>query len=101
MRLTLMMAAFFLCTVSPFALGGLFLGALFGGAVLVGLANGFLGLILFIVYVGGTMVLFTYCFILSPKRARRGRSNLYPVALGWLGGAYFQWLRNGPPFEFY
>ena len=60
--------ALFLCTTNPFALGGLFLGLLLAGAITVGLSNGFLGLILFIVYVGGTIVLFSYCFILRPKQ---------------------------------
>merc|ERR1712025_416546 len=64
----LVVAAFFLGGVSPFVLGAVFLGALVLRAGLVGLANGFLGLILFIVYVGGTIVLFTYCFILTPKQ---------------------------------
>ena len=99
--LTLMMATFFLCAVSPFALGVLFLATLFVRAVLIGLLNGFLGLILFIVYVGGTIVLFTYCFMLSPKQAFGGYSNLYPFGLLAAGLAYISFGRRGARIEFY
>ena len=44
---------FFLVFISPFSLGGLFLVLLIARSLAVGIINGFIGLILFIVYVGG------------------------------------------------
>ena len=100
MTLIVVLGAFFLCAVRPFVLGLLFLGVLLLRAILVGLLNGFLGLILFIVYVGGTIVLFSYCFILSPKpRWRVGK--LYPLALLRGGATWFHPPAGGAGIEFY
>ena len=51
---------------SPFLLGILFVSTLFLGGLVVGALDGFLGLLVFVVYVGGALVLFSYCFILTP-----------------------------------
>lgn len=50
----------------PFVLAVLFVAILLLGGLVVGTADRFLGLIVFVVYVGGALVLFSYCFILTP-----------------------------------
>ena len=92
---------FFLVFISPFSLGGLFLVLLIARSLAVGIINGFIGLILFIVYVGGTMVLFTYCFILAPRQKWGPFAHLYPLALGGLGLGAFSWGSYSPIYEFY
>lgn len=89
----------FMVIVTPFSLGILFLILLLISSIIMGVFNGFLGLILFIVYIGGTIVLFTYCFILSPQQTF-GSFKLYPLAAVGLGGA-FPWLAGCSAYEFY
>merc|ERR1712090_24525 len=48
--------------------------------------RGFIGLVLFIVYVGGTIVLFTYCLMLSPLQFFSKQKKYYRVVLVSLGG---------------
>ena len=81
----LVLLGFFLVMITPFSLGVLFLSLLVVRSLAVGLRSGFVGLILFIVYVGGTIVLFTYCFMLSPRQIFRSWGHLYPVVMGCLG----------------
>ena len=90
----------FLVMVTPFSLGILFLTLLLIGSVILGVFNGFVGLILFIVYIGGTIVLFTYCFMLSPRQTFGSYSKLYPLAAVGLGGA-FPWVAGCSVYEFY
>ena len=82
----LVFVGFFLVMITPFSLGCLFLPLLVVRSLAVGLRSGFVGLILFIVYVGGTIVLFTYCFMLSPRQTFRSWGRLYPIMFGGLGG---------------
>lgn len=56
----------FLVIGSPFLVGMLFVATLLLGRLVVGTVDRFLGLIVFVVYVGGALVLFSYCFILTP-----------------------------------
>lgn len=56
----------FLAVTSPFAIGCLFVITLLVVRVIVGVIDRFLGFIVFIVYLGGALVLFRYCFILTP-----------------------------------
>lgn len=98
--LLLSLLGLFLVIVTPFSLGMLFLGLLLFSSLALGSLRGFIGLILFIVYIGGTMVLFTYCFILSPRQTFGAYSKLYPVAAIILGGS-FPWLINCSVYEFY
>lgn len=56
----------FLVVRSPFLVGGLFVASLLLGGLIVGTVDRFLGLIVFVVYVGGALVLFSYCFMLTP-----------------------------------
>merc|ERR1712189_34140 len=79
---------------------GLFLTLLLIGSIILGVFNGFVGLILFIVYIGGTMVLFTYCFMLSPRQTFGSYSKLYPLAAVGLGGD-FPWVAGCSVYEFY
>jgi len=48
-----------------------------------------MGLVLFIVYVGGTIVLFTYCLMLSPLQFFSKQKKYYRVVLVALGGIAF------------
>ena len=52
----------------------------------MGINRGFIGLVLFIVYVGGTMVLFTYCLMLSPLQFFSKKKRCYRIVL-LFGGA--------------
>ena len=86
--LLLSLAGLFLVIVTPFSMGMLFLSLLLFASFILGSFSGFVGLILFIVYIGGTMVLFTYCFILSPRQTFGTYSKLYPVGALLLGGTF-------------
>nr|AGS47805.1 NADH dehydrogenase subunit 6 [Zonosagitta nagae] len=99
--LLLTAVGFFFLAFSPFALGLLFLQTLLLSSIIIGMANGFMGLILFIVYVGGTMVLFTYCFMLSPLQNFGSRSKLYPLAVLMVGISYTTLSYHGTLMEFY
>lgn len=63
----------FIFVDSPFLLGILFVSTLFLGGIVVGSVDRFLGLIVFVVYVGGALVLFSYCFILTPLQESSAR----------------------------
>nr|QUS63998.1 NADH dehydrogenase subunit 6 [Diploderma vela] len=66
---------------SCFAAGALMVAAGFGCGVLAGLGGSFLALVLFLVYLGGMLVVFVYSVALS--------SDLFPEAWGsWTVGYY-------------
>jgi len=73
----------------PLLLGGAFLGLLLNGSYWLGLNRGFIGLVLFIVYVGGTIVLFTYCLMLSPLQFFSKQKKYYRLVLLAGGGLVF------------
>lgn len=81
MGLLLILRAVFWVRGEPLVLGLVFMGLLFGASVMLGIRSGFMGLILFIVYVGGTIVLFTYCLILSPLQFTAGKKRYYILVL--------------------
>lgn len=87
MGLIVMLCRFFFFIREPILLGGVLFGLLLNRALFLGLVSGFMGLVLFIVYVGGTMVLFTYCLILSPLQFFSKMKNYYRVVL--LFGGFF------------
>merc|ERR1719474_823020 len=70
----------------PILLGGGLLLLLLNRSLYLSLGNGFLGLILFLVYVGGTIVLFTYCLMLSPLQFFSKQKKYYRVVLVVLSG---------------
>ena len=86
--------------MEPILLGGCLLIFLVNGAFYLGLGNGFIGLILFIVYVGGTMVLFTYCLMLSPLQFFSNQKKYYRIIFVLRGGFLGSTLSMGI-FEFY
>lgn len=70
----------------PLLLGGAFLALLLSRSLDIGANRGFIGLVLFVVYVGGTMVLFTYCLILSPLQFFSNKKKYYRVSLLFVSG---------------
>lgn len=100
MGITFFLCRLFLFVVEPLLLGGCLLIFLVNGAFYLGLGNGFIGLILFIVYVGGTMVLFTYCLMLSPLQFFSNQKKYYRIVLILRGGFLGMTLSMGI-FEFY
>lgn len=56
---------------SPFVIAVLFVATVLLSSLIVGSADSFLGFIVFVVYVGGALVLFGYCFILTPLQDTR------------------------------
>nr|YP_133887.1 NADH dehydrogenase subunit 6 [Spadella cephaloptera]AAT08482.1 NADH dehydrogenase subunit 6 [Spadella cephaloptera] len=64
--LTITSVLHFIFLSNPFSLGISFFLALICLSALMGSISTFIGLILFLVYVGGTMVLVMYCFMLTP-----------------------------------
>ena len=52
--------------------GLVFGGLLLWGTLVAGQVSGLLGLVGFIIYVGGALVLFSYCFILTPRLDTQG-----------------------------
>ena len=97
----MILLSFFLIFTSPFSLGGLFLSLLVVRSFIVGIINGFIGLILFIVYVGGTIVLFTYCFMLAPQQKWAPFAHLYPIVIAGSGLGFSIWRGHSLIYEFY
>jgi len=73
----------------PILLGGRLLLLLLNGSFYLSLGNGFVGLILFLVYVGGTIVLFTYCLMLSPLQFFSKQKKYYRLIVIVVGISYF------------
>ena len=90
--LLLVCAGLFLVLQNPYAVGGLFLCTLAFTAGVVGSLQGFLGLVVFIIYIGGALVLFSYCFMLTPLQEGGERLPLFPLPLVIVLGL------GGPPF---
>ena len=90
--LLLVAAGLFLVLQNPYAVGGLFLCTLALTAGVVGSLERFLGLVVFIIYVGGAMVLFSYCFMLTPLQEGGEPLPLFPLPLVIVLGL------GGPPF---
>lgn len=98
--LLLVTAGGFLALQNPYAVGGLFLCTLALTAGVVGSLERFLGLVVFIVYVGGAIVLFSYCFMLTPLQEGGEPLPLFPLPLVIVLGL------GGPPclsslYDFY
>ena len=100
MGLIVMLCRFFFIIREPILLGGVLFGLLLNRALFLGLVSGFMGLVLFIVYVGGTMVLFTYCLILSPLQFFSKMQKYYRVVL-LLGGFFLVFGEVMGIYEFY
>merc|ERR1711872_939194 len=76
--LLLVASGLFLVLQNPYAVGGLFLCSLALTAGVVGSFERFLGLVVFIIYVGGAIVLFSYCFMLTPLQEGGEPLPLFP-----------------------
>ena len=90
--LLLVTAALFLVLQNPYAVGGGFLCLLALTAGVVGSLESFLGLVVFVIYVGGAIVLFAYCFMLTPLQEGGEPLPLFPLPLVIVLGL------GGPPF---
>nr|AEX66113.1 NADH dehydrogenase subunit 6 [Emys orbicularis] len=70
------------CNPSPYyGVLSLVLGAAFGCGVLVGMGGSFVSLVLFLIYLGGMLVVFAYSSALAAEP--------YPVGWGSLGGVVY------------
>nr|AKS04327.1 NADH dehydrogenase subunit 6 [Parasagitta elegans] len=90
----------FLFVSSPFMVALLFVSTLLLGGLVVGSLDSFLGLIVFVVYVGGALVLFSYCFMLTPlqESSVSGSTWALPALCLSLGGPS---VSTGSLYEFY
>ena len=90
----------FVWVASPFAAALLFVITLLIVSVMVGAIDRFLGFIIFIVYLGGALVLFRYCFILTPLQNTKAS---FPTLLLTITvvGANRPLLSQGTMYEFY
>ena len=98
--LLLVAAGLFLVLQNPYAVGGLFLCTLALTAGVVGSLESFLGLVVFVIYAGGALVLFSYCFMLTPLQEGGEPLPLFPLPLVIVLGL------GGPPllsslYDFY
>lgn len=67
---------------------------------MAGQVSGLLGLIAFIIYVGGALVLFRYCFMLTPLLDTRAATRRLVLLGVLLPGSYLPPV-SGPIYEFY
>ena len=85
---------------SPLRVGLVFTGLLVTGTVRAGQVSGLLGLVAFIIYAGGALVLISYCFMITPKldpTPADRRAVLLALAVG--GSVAVP--PAGPIYEFY
>ena len=104
MGFILFLSCMFFSLSQPYLLGLIFLIRLLFCSFYISFINSFIGLILFIIYVGGTIVLFTYCLMLSPHIILLGLKKFYaflfltvPVffTYNWSSSLFeFYWLRD-------
>ena len=85
---------------TPILVGLAFAGLLTWSMLVSAQASSFLGLVGFIVYVGGALILFSYCFILSPKLDSDG-AGARAVVLGALASRGCAVAPGGVMYEFY
>ena len=90
----------YLVLQNPYSVGLLFLATLSVTAGVVGRLESLLGLVVFVIYVGGAMVIFSYCFMLTPLQEGDASLPLPPLPLLVLLGL------GGPPllsalYDFY
>jgi len=86
--------------VTPIRVGIAFAGMLTWSMIVSAQASRFLGLVGFIIYVGGALILFSYCFILSPK-LDSGGVGPRALVLGALASSGCAVAPGGLMYEFY
>nr|AKS04402.1 NADH dehydrogenase subunit 6 [Parasagitta elegans] len=94
------MITLYMCVSSPFVVAGLFVVTLLLASLVVGMLDSFLGLIVFVVYVGGALVLFSYCIMLTPLQQSSVSHTAWTLPLLCLGGGVPAGAR-GVLYEFY
>nr|AKS04387.1 NADH dehydrogenase subunit 6 [Parasagitta elegans] len=95
-----MLGFMFVLVSSPFAAALLFVMTLLLVSVMVGAMDSFLGLIIFIVYLGGALVLFSYCFMLTPLQNSKDSFPTLLLTITFVG-ANSPLLSQGAVYEFY
>lgn len=95
-----LMASLLVLFQSPYLIGLLFLTILLITSIIVARLESFLGLVVFIIYVGGAIVLFSYCFILTPLQETLLKIPIYSLPLLFLVGIRTH-LSIGLIYEFY
>nr|AKS04052.1 NADH dehydrogenase subunit 6 [Parasagitta setosa] len=80
------MASLLVLFQSPYLIGLLFLTILLITSMMVASLESLLGLVVFIIYVGGAMVLFSYCFMLTPLQETLLKIPMYSLPLLFLVG---------------
>ena len=98
--LLILVVFLYIVTTSPFLIAVLFVITLTVTSLLVSIVDSFLGLIVFVVYVGGALVLFSYCFMLTPLQETRSPSFIYGLPIILLS-AFVPVCSRGTIYEFY
>lgn len=98
--LLLLVVFLYIVTTSPFLIAVLFVITLTVTSLLVAIVDRFLGLIVFVVYVGGALVLFSYCFMLTPLQETRPPRFAYGFPI-ILFGTLMPVCSRGTLYEFY
>ena len=85
---------------TPLRVGLVFVRVAGLGSACAGQIRGLVGLLGFLIYVGGALVLFGYCFMLSPLVADRGGVGWW-VVVGLITAGSMAPSPRGAPYEFY
>lgn len=101
LSLVVLVGLSFIVVRAPFALAGLFVIFLVLSRVVVAMEDSFLGFIMFVVYVGGALVLFSYCFILTPLQSGNNRFPYWLLPFVIVPFSFSSYRAHSCIYEFY